>query len=399
VPLWRLTSMKLKIAAVAALGLGALVGSGIASAAVSAAPAATGSAPAAHLSLGSERQVAASACHRAQNPQPPSTGEALAAVQFVSSSTGWLVGESRVLATTNGGHTWTRQRTAAGAGYSSLDAIDNNHAWVVGRHQLIATSNGGRSWHRLPEPCPAISSVHFVSPTVGFAVDGGELLKTSDGGSLWRRVHSPARVQTMCFTNSQSGWLGAHGEIYRTTDAGHVWALVVVGPHLHSGIGRPVADVECAGPHAGWAELVGPGAAMNQQPHIGYYLNDNGSRAIFAEQEFSHPGVTVTADSPGPEFAAFSSVDASDAVFVDSCGPCGEGTAPMGIATNDGQTLHRVGRVRRINLADAASFVSTTDGWVAGEVIHSRPQGRTTFTWKLVHTSDGGAHWTTQYVA
>ena len=103
---------------------------------------------------------------------------------------------------------------------------------------------------------------------------------------------------------------------------------------------------------------------MNQQPHIGYYLNDNGSRAIFAEQEFSHPGVTVTADSPGPEFAAFSSVDASDAVFVDSCGPCGEGTAPMGIATNDGQTLHRVGRVHRINLAEAASFVSTTDGWV-----------------------------------
>ena len=39
-------------------------------------------------------------------------------------------------------------------------------------------------------------------------------------------MHSPAKVQTLCFTNSQSGWLGAHGEIYRTTDAGYVWALV-----------------------------------------------------------------------------------------------------------------------------------------------------------------------------
>ncbi len=251
-------------------------------------------------------------------------------MQFVSPTTGWVVGADRVLATTDGGTVWSLQRSAPGADYSEVDAIDANHAWVVGRHQVIGTTNGGATWQRLAEPCPVISSVHFISPSDGYAVAGGKLLRTIDDGANWTAMHAPAHVQSMCFTSTQLGWLGAHGRIYRTSDAGQVWADVAPGPHGHGVKNRPLAEVECAGSQGGWAELIGPGVGMNQQAHIGYYLNDNGSRPIFAEQMFSHPGVKVKANSPGSYSAAFSSIDGSDAVFVDWCPACGVGTAPDG---------------------------------------------------------------------
>jgi photosystem II stability/assembly factor-like uncharacterized protein len=383
--------MKLKLAAVAALGVGSLVGVGIA-------PATGSASPAAHLSATSHPSVTSSTCHSKPSPAPVAQRRhQLAAVQFVSPTVGWVVGADRVVATTNGGTTWTRQRLVRGADYSEVDAIDADHAWVVGRHQLIGTTNGGASWHKLAEPCPLISSVHFISPSDGYAVAGGKLLRTTNDGATWTAMHAPTHVQSMCFTSTQLGWLGAHGRIYRTSDAGQVWADVAPGPHGHGVKNRPLAEVECAGSQGGWAELIGPGVGMNQQAHIGYYLNDNGSRPIFAEQMFSHPGVKVKANSPGSYSAAFSSIDGSDAVFVDWCPACGVGTAPMVIATDNGQTLDRVGNVHHISEPYGASFASTSEGWVVGGLYHFSSHG-VHVTWKIERTTDGGKHWTTQYV-
>jgi hypothetical protein len=371
--------MKLKIAAIAALGAGSLVGIGVAPA------------------TGSAATPSGATCH--SSPAAPEQSEfahELAAVQFVSPTHGWVVGADRIMATRNGVR-WSLQRLQAGARFSEVDAIDTSHAWVVGRDEVLSTTNGGRTWRRLPEPCQAISSVHFVSPSHGFAVAGGKLLKTVDAGARWQSMTAPARVQSVCFTNPHRGWLGANGKIYRTVTGGRSWALAVAGVHPQAGLGAPLAQVECAGADAGWAELIGPGAAMNQQPHIGYSLNDAGSRPIFAEQYFPHPGVAIHRESAGSEFAAFSAIDASDAVFVDSCSACGAGTAPMAIATNGGRSLDRVGRVHNITQAFGASFTSTTNGWVVGGQFHFSTTG-THVTWKIEHTTNGGGSWTTQYV-
>jgi len=370
--------MKLILAAVALLGAGTLVGAGAMPATGVAVPTVT-------------------TCHRAPSPQAPYVAPgALVAAQFVSSSTGWVVGANRVLATTDGGTHWVRQRSATGADYTEVDAIDAAHAWVVGRHQLIATTDGGADWHSLPEPCPVISSVHFISSSRGFAVAGGKVLRTSDAGRHWHPITAPARAQSVCFTAPKRGWLGAHGRIFRTVDGGRRWALAAsTGPVAKRPRNQPDAVVECSGRHTGWAEFVGPGVASNQEEHVGFFLSDSGSRPIFAEQYFGNPHVHVTRNSPGAYFAAFSAVDPADAVFVDTCAPCGTGTSPVGIAEHDGTTFLRPGRVGHLNFALGAAFVSTTDGWVVGDVMHYR---KGTATWKIEHTADGGKHWTTQYV-
>ncbi len=54
-----------------------------------------------------------------------------------------------------------------------MDFISGQDGWAVGITSLLATTDGGARWTALPEPCPVIRSVHFISPATGFAVAGG----------------------------------------------------------------------------------------------------------------------------------------------------------------------------------------------------------------------------------
>ena len=164
----------------------------------------------------------------------------LTGVQFVSAADGWVVGQDKILATTDGGRHWAVQGSGQ-LDLTSVDFVSSEVGWAVGTHSVLATSDGGAHWAALPEPCPLIRSVHFVSPDVGFAVAGGRnvsdvgpevpeiggvALATRDGGRRWRVLPAPADAQTICFTGPRSGWLGAGGRLYRTTDGGRRWAQV-----------------------------------------------------------------------------------------------------------------------------------------------------------------------------
>ena len=101
----------------------------------------------------------------------------LLGVQFVSPSTGWLVAADRVLATTDGGKRWIVEERTSTTQFNSVDFVDAAHGWVVGTNELLRTADGGRRWQALAEPCPAIDSVDFASPSVGFAVAGAARLR------------------------------------------------------------------------------------------------------------------------------------------------------------------------------------------------------------------------------
>src|SRR5215831_7450726 len=134
---------------------------------------------------------------------------ALSGVQFVSASHGWAVGLNRIVSTTDGGRHWNVQDRGR-LGLVSVDFTDDWHGWAVGARRVLATSDGGQHWRVLPEPCPAVRAVHFLSPSVGFAVAGGTqvgpfggllvpehggvVLATGNGGRTWRPVAAPASV-------------------------------------------------------------------------------------------------------------------------------------------------------------------------------------------------------------
>jgi hypothetical protein len=334
-------------------------------------------------------------------------------VQFVSATRGWVVGQDKILATSDGGQHW-RVQDSGTLDLTSLDFIGNGAGWAVGTKKLLATTDGGAHWTSLPDPCPLIRSVHFVSRSVGFAVAGGRnvsplgpatpevggvVLTTADGGHSWRTLPTPRNAQTVCFDNAETGWLGAGGGLYRSTDGGRHWAQATAGVKPLSPGYPATMIVQCAGAGSAWAMDVGPGGEMSQQPHVGYHADAAGAGAIFAEQYFPHPGVRVHANSPGSNARTMSAISPTTAAFIDACVACGLGTAPWALASRSGAVLTREGNVGKLNLPEAASFLSAELGWVVGVVIHDLGGGRYRQYQRIVRTADGGRTWQVQYTS
>jgi photosystem II stability/assembly factor-like uncharacterized protein len=360
--------------------------------------------PADTVSAAPADTVSAAACSSAQ--ATPVGAGTLTGMEFVSAAQGWVVGQNTILATSDGGAHWRAQLTGD-LNLNSVDFISGRDGWAVGTTSLLATTDGGARWTPLPEPCQTIRSVHFISPTTGFAVAGGRdlsgppspgvpylggvVLATSDGGRSWHPLATPGNAQTVCFSDPVHGWLGADGMLYRTSDGGRTWTV------LTSKAGQLGSDpasmtVECASEGAAWALSTGPGAAMSQEPHVGYHADQAGATPIFAEQYFRGPGTKPAAEAPGSYAGPYSALSPSAAVFVDFCVACGYGTAPWDVATDSGATLVREGNVGEVNDPQAASFLSPALGWVAGlayasETASAKDQER------IVATTDGGRTW------
>jgi hypothetical protein len=418
------------LAPVSALALGCLLAAGCgtattadpaSTAATSPAAAASAATPSSGASSSSAAGAASSASSAgaasgqaacaAGSPVPKSSG-AIAGLQFVSATQGWAVGAGGVLATADGGAHW-RSQLSGSRHVTSVDFVNAADGWVVGAAALLVTTDGGARWTALPEPCPVIRTVHFLSPAAGYAVAGGSnvsgsapeipatggtLLSTTDGGRSWHPASAPANVQSACFSDARDGWLGAGGLLYRTANGGRTWTRLT-GVTWNAGNPPALMSVECAAGGSAWALSVGPGAAMSQQPHIGYHADQAGASAIFAEQYFPHPGVTTTAASPSVYAGPFSALSASAAVFVDWCDACGYGTAPWDVAAGSGSKLTKEGTVGSLTQASAASFLSPQAGWVAGSFTQpsSAAGGKTRVQQRIVATSDGGRSWHLQY--
>jgi hypothetical protein len=414
-----LTALILGLAAVLAAGCSPAVPAGQSAPSASQHPDRSAS-PSPSESCGGASGSAAGAGASTQRP-------VLSAVQFVSPSAGWVVGSDRILHTTDGGRHWVVQfRTSQAAQLGTVDFIDASDGWVTGASEVLATTDGGAHWRALPEPCRAIRTVHFVSPDVGFGVAGGNLpyasvsypplaggvlLRTTDGGQHWQQLTAPADVETACFSNTRRGWLGADGNIYGTVNGGRSWTLAVHGPSTPGGGPgfHALAEVECAGSGAGWAELNGPGAALSHMPQIGYHTAGRTWQPIYAEQYTASPGLRarVPAASPGVYPGPFSAISPDEAVFVGFCPPCSApgsprllGPAPMDIALHGGATLIRRGRISQLTQATGAAFVTASDGWVVGTQTSypasGSSAGRTIS--RIMHTADGGRSWQEQYV-
>jgi hypothetical protein len=225
---------------------------------------------------------------------------------------------------------------------------------------------------------------------------GGVVLATSDAGRTWRPLAAPANAQSVCFSDPAHGWLGAGGRLYRTVDGGGQWIGPLTPASGEDGAGYTAdMEVQCAGDGSAWALSIGPGAAMSQQPHIGYHANAAGATAIFAEQYF--PGPNPPGRAPGSYSGPFSAISSAAAVFVDYCPACGFGTAPWDVATGSGATLTVKGNVGQITEPHAASFLSTQAGWVAGTATQYTSTGKARAQERIVATTDGGRTWQVEY--
>lgn len=195
------------------------------------------------------RQAAADAVH------VPAASYQLAALDFVDTSTGWVVAELpshdfAVLHTTNAGRSWTRQLSGIEGDIGEYAKFfDRLHGVVVvlGRQaQLCSTRDGGKTWgcDSLQEAGGYVLSAGFVDPVEGWLLvqeesSGGDttegLFHTTDGGKTWINqgdpVPAPDWAFRIVFADPLRGWLyslSSGPNAYTTADGGITWRRVAL---------------------------------------------------------------------------------------------------------------------------------------------------------------------------
>jgi photosystem II stability/assembly factor-like uncharacterized protein len=243
-------------------------------------------------------------------PVPP-----LDAAAFVSVRVGWVGGAGTILATRDGGRSWTRQWRGAQQ-VTDLSATDGRHAWALVAGRLLRTVDG-RTWAFAGGP--RLEHVDFGAGLGLGVTPDRRLLRSNDGGRSWHTLRF--RGDAICFAGPRRGWAVSGRDVFATADGGGLWGRVYRLPL--PGEGSPWAvQLVCANgvAWAFWAQAIG----MSQAAQVLVRGDASGWRAVLAEgmvaQAFHGLWGTTDAD-PGPLVLGGGAVRLGG-----TCTACGEGT-------------------------------------------------------------------------
>jgi photosystem II stability/assembly factor-like uncharacterized protein len=153
------------------------------------------------------------------------------ALQFTSATEGWLVLNSQLAHTIDGGASWNRPLLP-----SALSAVydmswgDASHGWAVGwnnsTYALYSSADAGRSWAPvtpIANDQSGVWAVRFEDASTGIALGGAGILRTTDGGASWKVVGARPPGDTLRHTGAHTFWILGGGFVTRSTDSGATW--------------------------------------------------------------------------------------------------------------------------------------------------------------------------------
>jgi photosystem II stability/assembly factor-like uncharacterized protein len=169
---------------------------------------------------------------RAKSPAAP----LLTAVDFIDDKRGWAVGhDAMILATADGGETWTKQFSGPLDQGPLLDVhfVDAKRGFAVGAYgTFYETSDGGAKWAARKVVVDDKHLNAIVDAGKGNLIvlgEAGTILRSGDSGATWQPVASPYKGSFFGGTTTRDGAVlafGLRGRIYRSTDAGKTWTQV-----------------------------------------------------------------------------------------------------------------------------------------------------------------------------
>lgn len=165
-------------------------------------------------------------------------------IQFLTASTGYLVGQKSVspndavvMKSTNGGANWQALPFSVPGRppINDLYFVDASTGYLCGESQNIyKTTDGGVSWTyttATTQSGMSFEAIYFVNALTGFSAGfSGITVKTTNGGTNWTTLSSgTSDVHTIYFVNATTGFRGDNsGGFYKTTNAGTNWVYSLV---------------------------------------------------------------------------------------------------------------------------------------------------------------------------
>lgn len=168
----------------------------------------------------------------------------LVGVSFADERTGWAATEmgSTVLATTDGGETWSRKPFGSASARSDMVFIDALRGWVaLSQDGVLHTRDGGVTWEYQSGVRAGMNGMFFLDENNGWIagwrgkdpgprftrfLSDGMVARTADGGKTWAR-HDSGTGQVLwdvAFVDAREGWaVGAFGTILYSEDGGITW--------------------------------------------------------------------------------------------------------------------------------------------------------------------------------
>jgi photosystem II stability/assembly factor-like uncharacterized protein len=168
--------------------------------------------------------------------QNSGTNKILGESYFLNQNSGWIVGESTLLKTSNGGSNWVSQVIPSLYTYGGIQFQSADTGWIAGSYGdyltstgiLLKTVNGGTSWTTIYNSIRGLWDVVFINSNTGFVCgDRKFFAKTTNGGLNWVQKNlgsTTSEFFQMAFPANNTGFIvGSHNEIFKTTDGGENW--------------------------------------------------------------------------------------------------------------------------------------------------------------------------------
>ena len=296
-------------------------------------------------------------------------------VSFVSAAEGWVCGNSTILHTTDGGATWASQSVPSGADAIEIRFIDSQNGWAAGAlRSILHTSNGGQTWtlqlggvFEEPNNRYPFEGLDVTSASSAIAVGGGNsIYTTANGGSKWTSRGSGSGTLPFRFARTDSNHIwsaNSNSEVLHSTNGGKKWDRTIIQLQLDCDTCSNTADLAFLNNNEGWAVINGLFTTTSW---------------IWHSVDGGKTWQTLNVTNTGP-LTGIAIVDATTLVAV-------SGTSDLIFRSiNAGLTWTAVPHPMGGTWFGAVRFVpGTQTGWTVGE------------GGKILKSTDGGATWTLQ---
>lgn len=151
-------------------------------------------------------------------------------IVFTNALTGYLLCNSAVYKSVDGGVSWTKLSTTITYAENIAACSDGKIFIATHSDTIFRSADGGASFTYIKTNHPTLDDIYFTDNNTGYTVYSSGLLQTTDGGVSWNVV-SPVNGLTLVsndyntnfFISSSAGWISNGRAVYKISGNINTW--------------------------------------------------------------------------------------------------------------------------------------------------------------------------------